>query len=484
MSTSPVADRGAGENRALPRIGRAAVVAARDLAAQAGATILSAGGNAADAAVATASALAVVDPANCGIGGFGGFAVLDHGDGRGAAQIAFNARVPQAYRPQDDTAGRPGIWVSPPAVVGGLSALHARFGRLKAAQVWAPAVRLAREGFAVGKDLASALRWAKDKHRGLNAAFRHGFFRDGEPLQEGAILVQTRLAETLERVAAEGSAAMKSGPIVASICRTAGEAGGCLAAEDFRLLEAQVEDAARCQYEDATIWAPDPEQCGVSVLFGALAALDGPSLGESRSEQYVEAMAAALGTAWRSRNAAYAMPSRPRSQTTHLCAADETGMLVSMTFTHGPAWFGSGLLDEASGIVLNTGARIFSRRLRDGALVAKPHLTPIVVHHRNARYAIGSPGGQHIPAIVFQAVVDVVHYRTRAELVLGGPRMSADSDGNVQAEPEFLAAFRRRGSRSIGVSEYYGPASMIARSEGAVTAFRDPRFEGACAQMD
>lgn len=464
---------------------RGAIVAARDLAAAAGMAVLDAGGNAADAAVAVAAALAVVDCANCGIGGFGGFAVVDRGDAGPAMQVAFNARVPRAF----DSAGtearaqgrppRPGALVSPPAVVAGLAALQGGFGRLPAADPWAPAVGLAREGFPVGKYLATALRWAAREHAGLNEPFRDLFFRDGEPLRQGDRLVQPRLAQTLERIAAQGAAAMGRGPIVDSICRTAREAGGCLEAGDFASLEAQLGEAASCRYEGAEIRASDPQQGGAGILFAALRALEGATLDEARGERYVGAMAAALSAAWRDRSAAHRAPSSAAAQTTHLCVADRDGMMVSMTFTHGPSWFGSGLLDRESGVLLNTGASIFARRVSDGCVVALPNLTPVIVRRGDARYAIGSPGGRHIPAIVLQAIVDLVHYGTPPGRVLGEPRMSADERGHVDAEAAWVAAFPGRVRREIPLGEYYGPAGMIAWESGRATGFSDPRFDGA-----
>lgn len=482
MTASSLIAAGAGRSERAHGGARAAIVAARDLAAEAGASVLGAGGNAADAAVAVAGALAVVDCANCGIGGFGGFAVIDRGGGDCAMQIGFNARVPKGYRAGEAATARTGALVSPPAVVAGLAALQG-FGRLAAGEAWAPAIRLARDGFAVGRDLARALRWAAEAHEGLNQPFREVFFRGGEPLRQGDRLVQPRLAETLERIAADGAAAMRSGPVVDAILRTAREAGGCLEADDFRSLQAQVGESASCEFQGATIQAPEPQQCGAGILFGALDALHVAALGEPRSERYLQAMATALAGAWRDRQARHRAPSLAAAQTTHLCVADRDGMMVSMTFTHGPAWFGSGLLDAETGILLNTGASIFSRRASDGSCVALPNVTPVILRRGAARYAIGSPGGRHIPAIVFQAVVDLVHYGASPERVLGEPRMSADEDGNIDAEAALLAAFPQRVRREIGLAEYYGPAGMIAWDGGSAAAFRDPRFDGACAHV-
>lgn len=478
------AERPANATQAAPggRGAGGAVVAAHRLAAEAGAEMLRAGGNAADAAVATAAALAVVDCANCGLGGFGGFAVVEDATGE-AMQVAFNARVPRGFRAGHAADGAAGLRVSPPAVVAGLAALQARLGRARAADVWAPAIRLAREGFAVGKDLERALRWAAKSHGGLNAAFRDAFLPGGEPLREGARLAQPRLAATLERVAAEGAQALRSGAIVDSLCATVAQAGGCLEPADFASLEARVTAAATCAWRGATLHAAAPDECGAGIVFAALRSLDGVELGEARAARYVEALGAALGAAWREREAAYPPLARAASSTSHLAAADRDGLLVSMTFTHGPSWFGSGLLDAASGLLLNTGASIFVRRASDGAIVALPNLAPVVLRRGDARYAIGSPGGRHIPAIVLQAVVDLAHYGADPGDVLGKPRLSGNARGHIDAEAELRAAAPALVRREIAREEYYGPAGLIAWGGGEARAHGDPRFEGACVEV-
>lgn len=442
--------------------------------------MLEAGGNAVDAAVAVAAALGVVDPANCGVGGFGGFAVVLRGDDEGASQVGFNAVVPRAF-PSDTELTRPGMRVSPPAVVPGLCALQARFGRLPAAAPWAPAVRLAREGFAVGADLAASLRSARQRHTGLDDAFRAVFFRDGEPVVEGEVLRQPDLASTLERIAHQGAEAIGSGPIADALCKTVREAGGCIVPDDLASIPVKTQAAAEQRYGDARIWAPDPEECGSSILFGALRALDGQALGEARSERYVDAIAAALVHAWGARNMRYLARRPAPQQTTHLCTGDAEGTLVSITFTHGPMWFGSGMVVPGTGMLLNTGASIFARRATDGALVAQPHLTPIVMRRGQDSFALGTPGGTRIPAIVLQAVVDLVHYGVPPEDVLAGARISTDAQGTLEAEAAVVRLLPARRFREIRTPEYYGPASGLARSGDDWVAMLDPRFEGACA---
>lgn len=468
------------EKRSTGSSTRGGVVAASGIAASAGVRVLRSGGNAADAAVATAAALCVVDPANCGIGGYGGFAIVDS-PGRPPAQIGFNAAVPQYVREGQASRSGAGSKVTPPAIVAGLCALENAFGRLGARAVFDPAITLASRGFEVGRGLADALSWATAHHRGLNDAFHRTFMRNGTPLCEGEQLVQPALAQTLQRIAEEGAATLRRGPLAGSLVDVVNDAGGALCAEDFQSLDATISDAVVGRYGECYVHVSDPEQCGASVLLSALESLDGVGLGAHRQDRYVDAVANALVEAWRRRDAKFSPLSPAASQTTHLCAADADGMLVSMTFTHGPVWFGSGLLEEKSGILLNCGMHILARRNADSEIVAQPHLTPAIVHHGETRYALGSPGGRRIPAIVLQAIIDLVHYGVSMDKLFDAPRLSANADGVLEAEAGLANAMPQRRMRTIASSEYFGPAGALAWNERGAQGAADSRFDDACA---
>jgi gamma-glutamyltranspeptidase/glutathione hydrolase len=459
----------------------AGVVCAQPLAAEAGLRVLRAGGNAADAAVAVAAALAVVDPANCGVGGYGGFAVVSTLDRR-PRQVRFNAATPASMRSGDPPGRGAGARVTPPAVVPGLCALSQAFGRVGLGAAVAPAIDLAARGFAITPGLARALRWAHDQHRGLNDAFRRTFMPTGEPLAEGRTLAQPTLASTLSSIAECGAEALGGGTLVAGLLRTVNDAGGNLTAGDFARVDADLTDAAHASYADADVFASDPGQCGASVLLSSLNMLDGVNLGENRGERYVDLVGNALIDAWRARDAMFAPLSRATSQTTHLCTADADGMLVSMTFTHGPLWFGSGLLDEASGIVLNCGIHILARRNADAEIVAQPHLAPAIVRRGQRYYAVGSPGGRRIPAIVLQAIVDLVHYETPVERVLDAPRLSGNGDGTLDGEAGLIDSVPGRRLRLVETNEYFGPAAALGWSADGVRCAVDPRFEDSAAR--
>ena len=457
-----------------------ALVAANRLAAEAGAELLRRGGNAADAALAAAAALCVVDPANRGIGGYGGFAVV-HTAAGAVSQIGFNAAVPRCAKDGRIAPGGAGTRVTPPAVAAGLCALGRAFGRLGVASALAPAIELAREGFRVGSGLTTALARALTTHRGLNDAFRRMFAPKGAPLREGDRLVQPALARTLTAIADGQSPGLADDRITHSLLCTVNAAGGALVADDFAAPHATVCDAVTARYRDCDVFVPDPDACGSCIVLDALRSLDGADLGDNRRDRYVDALGAALRDAWRRRDAAYSPLSRATGQTTHLCVADGDGMLVSLTFTHGPVWFGSGLLDEETGILLNCGMHILARRNDDGRVVAQPHLAPTIVRHRDARYALGSPGGRRIPAIVLQAIVDLVDYDVPIERLLDALRLSANADGALDAEAELAARMPERAIRIVEPSDYFGPAGAVQWTARGTRSARDPRFADACA---
>ena len=193
---------------------RGAVAANHPLAAQAGLLALRAGGNAIDAAVATAAALAVVEPMMSGLGGDGFYQVYEQATGRA---VVFNGSgpAPSAATPERYARGIPRIGplsVSVPGTVAGLDAMHRSFGRLPWRDLFAEAITLARDGFAV----TPHYRHFADEYRAtldVDPRSAATFLVNGEAPPVGAAIVQKDLARTLEEIASEGAETFYRGPL-------------------------------------------------------------------------------------------------------------------------------------------------------------------------------------------------------------------------------------------------------------------------------
>jgi gamma-glutamyltranspeptidase/glutathione hydrolase len=465
------------------------VVAALQEAADAGAESLRAGGSAVDAAVATAFALSVVDAASCGIGGYGGFLTYAPPDGA-PVQVDFNTWVPQrldasSLRMPGDIASlhEGGGSVAPLAVVPGLLAAHERFGRRPLAEVLRPAIRLARDGFPIGRELARAFsdHWVRTE--GGEAGFASLFYASGEPPARGSLLVQADLAVTLETIARDGVAAFRGGRIVDAICATVQADGGFLEPSDFADERIAVGPAESTDFEAATIYGPPRETSGTGVLFSALAHIEPDRLGQNRGRAYVTELARALGLAWDERSRA-ALAALNANHTTHLCTADAGGGLASLTFTHGPRRFGSGLVGEGTGIILNSGINLFAPTA-DGPL-AVTNMAPVIVLDSNGdRHAVGSVGGPRIPGIILSSVVDVVHYGASIATSIAAPHLSVRAtDGVLEAEPELLQVMELDGTgRTLVAGVSFGATSGITHTPRGALAGADPRFESGVARV-
>ncbi|NUL44087.1 hypothetical protein F7P69_02590 [Cellulosimicrobium funkei] len=196
-----------------------AVAAAHPEAVEAGMDILAQGGNAADAAVATAFAVAVVEPYASGIGG-GGSAILA-GPGREPVSFDYREVVAQDGRIPDSGTGIPGF-------VAGLAELHAEHGDLDWDQVLEPAIGLAADGFPVSEFLSLRLRsdFGPASIEGLN----HYHDASGDPLAAGDRLVQRDLAQTMTSLAQEGPESFYTGSLAAELTRVDGLDADSLAA--------------------------------------------------------------------------------------------------------------------------------------------------------------------------------------------------------------------------------------------------------------
>ncbi len=462
---------------------RGVVVASQQAAADAGAFALRHGGNAVDAAIATALALTVVDPANCGLGGYGGFLVVDSPRFAVPQCVHFNTTVPAAFDPRQlrqapriEPFVHGGASVSVPAVVPGLFAAHAAGARLPMADLFAPAIALASQGYAVSADLARALRWASSVHGSLSQAFQDLYFRDGRPCREGQSLRVEPVAEVLRLLARRGLAGWREGGLPDAICSSVRGAGGALELADLAGDGVRVEPAQTVEHQGVHVHGADPTGSAFGVLAGALQALQPSRLGAARSAEYLRAVVDALAAAWKQRLAHWQPLVAPSQHTTHLCAADADGTLVACTFTHGPLWFGSALVAGDTGLLLNCGANLYAADRRDGSVQPLTNLCPVFFREPDStRHVVGSPGGHRIPAIVLQAIVDRVHYAADLEHTLALPRVSTSMAGEPECEAELIDLLP--GARRIDTAEYYGPASAITcRSDGTLVAARDPRF--------
>jgi len=380
-----------------------AVAAADPLAVEAGLEILRAGGNAVDAAVATALALAVVYPEAGNLGG-GGFAVVRMGGD--LATLDFREIGPAKARKDMylDAQGKP---VENASIVGPLSAgvpgspagyheLHRRFGRLPWTRVVAPARRLAGEGFRVSRYLHDLL--GKEETRKLFQRFPESarvWLPNGEPPAIGSLLRLPDLAATLGRYAEQGPRGITTGPVAAAVEKASNAYGGVLTAADLAAYRPEWRQPLALEAFGWKLAAmPLPSSGGVILgqTFGILERLGWaglPRFGADRDHLLTEALrqsfadrfllgdpattqateAQLLAPDWIARRAAridprHATPSaqvKPwpgaeaaagGTETTHLSVADRDGNLVALTTTLNNL-FGSGLWVPGAGFFLN-----------------------------------------------------------------------------------------------------------------------------------
>ena len=220
---------------------RGVVAAEHALASRVGLEVLEKGGNAIDAAVATAFAVCVVHPSSCGIGG-GGFLVAYLADQKRALALDFRETAPRGARrdmyvrdgkvdPKLSRSG--GLAVAVPGEVRGLAQALEQHGTISLAAALAPAIHLARSGFPVSAHLARAITRNRDEIAQRPLLARHLLRPDGTPHRQGDEIAFPELAKTLETIARDGPDAFYEGTIAASIAKHVRAAGGILTAADL-----------------------------------------------------------------------------------------------------------------------------------------------------------------------------------------------------------------------------------------------------------
>jgi len=446
-----------------------AIASAAPAATAVGLAILEDGGNAADAAVATALALAVVHPGAGNLGG-GGFAVVRFG--LKTAALDFRETAPAAARRDMylDASGNPvpnASLIGPlaagvPGSPSGLWELHRRFGRLPWARVVEPAVRLARKGFVVTPRLHDEIT----ETRTLLAGFPESaavWLPGGQVPPAGMRIRLPRLADTLAAYGQRGPEAITTGERAVAIVATSRRHGGVLTAADlagYRPVWRQPLEfgafgwtvasmplpssgglilAQSCALLERLGWAGLPhdgvDRAHLMVEVWRRAYADRFRLGDPTTTQ--AGPAELLAPAWLDRRAhtidrARATPSTQvapwaptaaeSTQTTHLSVVDDEGNAVALTTTlNGP--FGCGLLVPEVGFLLNNEMDDFATApgrpnlyglLQGDANAVAPgkrmlsSMAPTIAWRGETVLALGSPGGSRIPTATLQVLLDVI----------------------------------------------------------------------------
>ncbi|MFA7602260.1 MAG: gamma-glutamyltransferase [Novosphingobium sp.] len=518
------------------------VSAADPRAAEAGAGILSAGGTATDAALAVLLALNVVEPQSSGIGG-GGFAVIDDGKG-GLETLDGRETAPAAAHPRWFEVDGQALSV-PEAIPGGLSvgvpgnvrlmaAAHARHGKLPWRDLFAPAIRLARDGFAMTPRLRASL----DRARRTGALTPEGralyYGPDGEPLPLGTVIHNPAFARFLERLADEGPDAFYTGANADAIARAVANAPrnpAPMTAADIAAYRAVSRPPVCTSYRRYRVCGMGPPSSGATTVQGALGMLErfdlaalGPDspvawhlIAEAQRLAYADReryladsdfvtvpTAGLVSHAYLAARARLIAPDRamasaepgmppgaPAAQadtltpdvpsTSHFVVVDRHGAAVTLTSTIESA-FGSGLV--VNGYFLNNELTDFSLAPeRDGKPVAnrvepgkrpRSSMAPTLVYAPDGRLrlAVGAAGGATIPAQVLRAIIGVIDWKLPAQDALALPVLFAP--GAVFVEQGSALEAMIPALRALGHAEV-APRAMPLKANAVEVAAGRPR---------
>lgn len=459
-----------------PVIARNGMVATEQaLASRIGLDILKAGGNAIDAAAAIGFALAVTLPNAGNIGG-GGFMMVH--DARSKQYIALDFReMAPALASRDmylDSEGRlidgkslyTHAAVGVPGTVAGLSHALKKWGSMSLAQVMAPAIKLAEQGYPVSETLAKTLK-REARTMGRWPATRAIFWKDGEPLKTGDRLVQKDLARSLRLIAQQGPRAFYQGEIARKIVADSEKNGGLIRADDLRNYQPVERQPVRGSYRQYEVVTMPPPSSGGIHLVQILNMMESWPIGQwgHNSAQTVHHVAEAMKLAYadrseylgdpdfvpipqtgltaksyadslrrsiradRARPASEIKPGKPQpyesDQTTHFSVVDRQGNAVAVTYTLNTN-FGTGIVAPGTGILLNNEMDDFSAKpgvpnaygLVGGdanAIAAGKRplssMTPTFVLKDGKVWLLtGSPGGARIITTVLQTISNSIDH--------------------------------------------------------------------------
>lgn len=489
-----------------------AITASSSAAAEAGAVILRKGGNAVDAAVATALASCVADPGNNGIGGYGGHMIIAF-PGAAPVCVDFDCWVPassaEAYRGAEPGLGPRASVI--PNVIAGLSRALEDFGTMEWDAVSEPAISLARDGVSVNETTARAFEEVRCR------PFIEECVNFERPRGGGLVFRQPRLAQTLETMAEKGPGWFYDGPIGEIGVRALQQAGHPLDHDAWISTpdSIRVQAAPHYRVDDVVFYSAPLRSSGSIIMFGAVAAgrmlarvtdLDSPEATADWAKKLAALWTFRMGTpggnhATQDRletwidHALASEAGLPAGEdlghTCHLNAADRSGAVVAMTLTHGgPSWFGGHWTIPGTGIFMNAGAYLLASVppvVEGGYAYAVTNMAPTVVRLDNGGViAAGCPGSRRIPGIIGLALARHLWAGMSLQDAVDRGRFHAESHEAATYESgrwgeDAVAALRAQFARveKETPAQYYGPFTAIRREADARVSFGlDTRWPG------
>jgi gamma-glutamyltranspeptidase/glutathione hydrolase len=471
------------------------VVAGHHLAAQVGLDMLKSGGNAIDAAIATAAALAILKPDACGLGSD---LFLLYSEARTGKTYALNASgpAPQGATLAEYGSGIPehGIRASAvPGAVHGWENAIARFGRRSLAYVLAPAIALAANGIPVSALFATTLQ----RNAALLQPFpgtTEIFFPRGTAPAAGELLVQGYAARTLEAIAAGGAAAFYDGPFAHALEAYARETNAPMRASDLRDYRSEWREPVHTAFRNVELIAQPPVSVGIVVL-EALKILETTPIStyDDASADFIHTHVEAMQRARANLHTRLVDPAfvtKTAGDTSYMAVIDADGNAVSLLQSIF-AIFGSAAVVPGTGVLMNNRMTGFSLDPASPNVLAPGKrtvhtLNPLMVR-KDGRIlmCLGTPGaaGQVYTNVLL--VMRLIERGYNVQRAVEAPRWFVGTDGVLQIEDSVgqatLDELARRGHRLTILPRFHpgvGGAGVVRINEhGVRESGADPRRE-------
>jgi gamma-glutamyltranspeptidase/glutathione hydrolase len=452
------------------------VVAANPLAAKAGLEMLKSGGNAVDAAVATAFALNAAEPFASGIGG-GGFMVIYLARTQKTTVINYREKAPQGASPTmfRDKGEEEGMWrtatglaVAVPGALAGWDLALRKYGTVSLARTAARAIEIAEQGYAVSQTFSSI---NKDEFEKLAMNLGEGscYLNGGLPYEPGDIFRNPDLAQTFRLIVAKGIEEFYRGDIARRIVAAVQAKRGIMTLEDLAAYKAEEVPPLRGTYKNYTLVTAPPPASGGLHLIQLLNIVENWPLKDwgHNSVPYIHHLSEALRFIFADREryvgdpkfvsvpvngllskkyaaaiASRILPDRPlnsypcgkfeksttkQGNTTHLCVVDKEGNIVSLTQSIND-FFGTGIVPEGTGFLLNNHMADFSSDPGSANAPAPEHrpvssMGPLIMF-KNGKplLVLGSPGGTRIFSSLAQIILNLTEFSLSLDEAIEAPR--------------------------------------------------------------